>query len=196
MSDRTLYRRILGPLRVSHHPLCMNFEDHIYHIRGKRICRGCVMQYSGMVISLVIITIGALFSIWSELNEIQIGIVLYLLIIPTILTAFLLKNRVLKDIARFMLGISFTVAFLLLIFTPDFLIKGWIVINFIPGYMYLNMRRGEKNSEICENCEEYNNLPNCRGYQTYVDRERIFVAQAIQGGIKDPFALPPDQLEE
>ena len=95
-----------------------------------------------------------------------------------------------------MLGASFTLAFIQLIFTPDWLIKGWILINFIPGYIYLNRRRSAKNSEVCESCDEYSEMPYCSGFQIYTDRENVFLKQAIQGGIQDPFALSPDQLDD
>jgi hypothetical protein len=39
-------------------------------------------------------------------------------------------------------------------------------------------------------------MPYCSGYQVYADRENVFLSQAIQGGISDPFSLPPDQLDD
>ena len=64
------------------------------------------------------------------------------------------------------------------------------------GYIYLNKKRAKKNNELCSHCEEKDKIPDCSGYQIYSDREKIFFAQAAQGGIHDPFALPPDQLDE
>ncbi len=197
-TSRNLTQRILGPYRLSHHPLCDNFHDHIYLLWDKKVCRGCLMQYSGMFLSFIIIVIGNLpnFKWWEGLSEYQVGIVLYIMILPTIFTGFLFPNRRAKDIARFLLGASFTLAFVQLIFTPNWLIKGWILINFIPGYVYLNRRRASKNSEVCESCYEYNKMPYCSGFQVYTDRENVFLKQAIQGGIQDPFALSPDQLDD
>lgn len=195
-TQRTLTRRILGPYRISHHPLCSNFEEHIYLIKDRKVCRGCVMQYSGMIISFLILWGGYLIGLWYGLTEIQVGFILYLLIIPTFLTAFIVKTRQIKDIARFLLGASFMLALLLLVFTPDWIIKVWILLNFIPGYIYLNKRRAKRNNEICSTCQERHNIPFCSGYQIYTDREKIFMSQAIRGGIKDPFALSPDQLED
>ncbi|UCG04319.1 MAG: hypothetical protein JSW11_10100 [Candidatus Heimdallarchaeota archaeon] len=154
------------------------------------------MQYSGISFSLIIIVLGNLLGFWTGLTELQIGLVLYVLVFPTFLTALIIKNRKIKDIARFLLGSAFSLAFVLLLFTPDWLIKGWILLNFIPGYIYLNRRRAVKNDEVCNRCEEFNNIPNCSGYQIYTDREKIFLTQALQGGISDPFALPPDKLDE
>ncbi len=196
MSTRNLVRRILGPYRISHHPFCDNYQDHVYIIRGTKVCRGCTMQYSSMIFSFLVIGYGNLFGWWDELTEFQVGLVLYALVLPTIITAFLIENRKIKDVARFLLGISFSLAFIQFIFTPNLLIKGWILLNFIPGYIYLNKRRVTKNNEVCNQCKEYKNIPYCTGYQIYADREKIFLAQAIQGGIRDPFALPPDNLED
>ena len=193
--QKSLYQRILGPYRISHHPLCENFEKHVYHIRGRKVCRGCFMQYLGVTIAIFLLIIGTYFTWWSGTNEIQIGLILYFLIIPTVITAFFMKNRILKDFSRFLLGVSFSVAFSLLIFTPNLLIKTWILMNFLPGYIYLNKRRAQKNNEVCMGCPENQNIPNCSGYQIYADRESIFTSQAISGGVYDPFAVPKDQLE-
>lgn len=197
-NSRDLRRRILGPYRLSHHPLCTNYSEHVYIIRGRKVCRGCLMQYSGMISSFIIVTMGNLpiFKWWTGLTEIQVGLVLYAMVIPTLITTFLLDNREIKDVARFLLGASFTIAFIQLIFTPDFLIKGWILINFVPGYIYLNKTRSMKNSDICSACNEFNQMPYCSGYQVYSDRENVFLSQAIQGGIYDPFSLAPDQLDD
>lgn len=192
---RELYRKILGPYRISHHPLCEEFYDHVYVIKGKKVCRGCVMQYSGMISALIVIIAGFFAGLWTGLTEVQVGALLYLMIIPTFITALMLKIRALKDIARFLLGCSFTLAFVLLLFTPDWLIKAWIVINFAPGYWYLNKRREKKNKQTCLQCSEYNKIPDCPGYQILADRERIFTSRVYNGGVNDPYSLPPDQLD-
>ncbi|MHA1944707.1 MAG: hypothetical protein ACXAC6_02525 [Candidatus Hodarchaeales archaeon] len=198
MDIQDLKTRILGPYRISHHPLCDNFSEHVYQTRGRKVCRGCAMQYSGMIFAFLLIFIGSipLINFWANWNEFQIGIILYLLIFPTILTALIIKNRKLKDIARFMLGMAFSIAFVVFIFTPNLLIKGFIFINFLPGYIYLQKRRETKNMAICMECDEFEHSPYCSGYQIYADRESIFLSQVQQGGIKDPFALPPESLEE
>lgn len=197
-TPQNLSKKILGPYRISHHPLCNNFSDHTYNINGRKVCRGCFMQYSGMILSLFIILLGSLPSLqlWNRLNEIEVGLIIYLMILPTFITAFIIKNRKMKDFARFMLGASFTIAIIQFVFTPSVFIKIWIALNFIPGYLYLNRRRAKKNEEICHLCPEYGNIPYCSGYQIYVDREQIFVSQLIHGGIKDPFSLPPEQMDD
>ncbi len=196
MSSQNLNQRILGPYRLSHHPFCDQFKDHIYVIKGKKYCRGCVMQYSGMIISFIVLSFGIFFGWLHIQSDIEVGFVLYVLILPTLITSFLIENRKLKDTARFLLGVSFTLAFVQLVFTPDWVIKGWILLNFLPGYIYLNKKRGKNNNQTCGICPEKNDEPNCSGYQIYADREKIFFTQAIEGGISDPFALPPDQLDE
>ena len=95
-----------------------------------------------------------------------------------------------------MLGMAFTLAFFLLLITPNWLIKGFILVNFIPGYFYLQKRREKSNEDICIECHEYEHRPHCSGFQTYQDRESIFLSQASQGGVQDPFALSPDSLDE
>lgn len=198
MDIQDLKSRILGPYRISHHPLCDNFGEHVYQIRGRKVCRGCAMQYSGMILAFLVVFLGSLpvTNFWVNWNEFQVGIILYFLIFPTIITALIIKNRILKDIARLMLGMAFTIAFIVLLFTPNLLVKVFIFINFFPGYIYLQKRREIKNMEICKECNEFEHSPYCSGYQIYADRESIFLSQVKQGGIKDPFALSPDDLDE
>lgn len=196
MSTRNLVRKILGPYRISHHPFCDHFKDHIYIIGKTKVCRGCVMQYSGILFSLFIIGLGGSFGWWNSITEIQVGAFLYTLILPTILSAFFIENRRIKDFSRFLLGAAFSLAFILLFFTPNWLIKGWILLNLIPSYILLNQKRARNNNQICHHCDSYDKIPYCPGYQIYSDREQIFSAQAVHGGIHDPFSLPPDQLEE
>jgi hypothetical protein len=69
-------------------------------------------------------------------------------------------------------------------------------LNFLPGYFYLQKRREQKNEEICKVCDEFEHSPFCSGYQIYQDRKSIFLSQAYHEGIHDPFALPPESLDE
>lgn len=188
--------RVLGPYRLSHHPLCEQFQDHVYLIRGRKFCRGCVMQYSGIIVFILILVIGSISNLWSGISDIQVGLVLYFLVFATLVATYLVRNRVVKDIARFLLGVSFSLAITLWVFTPDLLVKGWILLNFIPGYIYLNKKRSRNNNLVCIGCEEFKRQPVCSGYQIYSDREKIFLGQAVHGGIRDPFALSPEQLED
>ncbi len=192
---KSLYNHILGPYRISHHPLCKNFKEHVFIIREHKVCRGCVMQYSGILLALVFLICGTYLGWWFRLNEIQIGLILYLLIIPTFFNSFLIKNRLLKDFTRLFLGIAFLIAIVLMIFTPILLIKLWILINFIPGYIYLNKKREKNNLKICSTCNEFQKIPNCEGYQIYSDRESIFLGQQLRGGIIDPFSVSPDLIK-
>ncbi|MDH5403614.1 MAG: hypothetical protein OEY49_14050, partial [Candidatus Heimdallarchaeota archaeon] len=41
--------------RLAHHPTCDNFTVHFYHIRKMKICRGCFMVYTGMLIGIPLI---------------------------------------------------------------------------------------------------------------------------------------------
>ncbi|MHA2274048.1 MAG: hypothetical protein ACXACI_19570, partial [Candidatus Hodarchaeales archaeon] len=102
------------------------------------------MQYSGMAIALLIIGLGFFMGWWTGLAEWELVLTLYLLIAPTFLTAFLIKNRIMKDSSRLILGMAFTTAFVGLIFA-SWLVKGLILVHFIPGYIYLNRRRSQQN---------------------------------------------------
>lgn len=154
------------------------------------------MQYTGMIAAFLLIIAGILGKWWSGLAEFDIGAFLYLIITPTVISTFFVDNRVFKDVSRFLLGVSFTTAFILLIVTPDLLVKGWILINFIPGYLYFSYRREKKNRMICLSCNEFKKTPYCSGYRIYAERENIFLDRLARGSIRDPLALPPDSIDE
>lgn len=55
-----LHRFVAGlkdPLVLSHHPLCGRFEEHVYVLRGRKVCRGCVTVYPVAMTVLIILLI-------------------------------------------------------------------------------------------------------------------------------------------
>lgn len=194
--SKSLANRFIGPYRISHHPLCDNFNDHVFIIRGKKVCRGCALFYPGVLLATIISTIGIFTGFWKTWTEIDYIISLYTLVIPTFLTTYLIKIRKLKDISRFMLGIAYTLTLFIVILHPNWLLKVIVLIHIIPGNYIMNSKRSQKNNEVCDKCDEKEERPYCSGYKEYKIREKIFTAAEAQGGFMDPFAVDGSELED
>ena len=94
---------VLSPYRLAHHPLCSKFDDHLYIIRGKKVCRGCVNLYSGMIAGIILAPIFVFvlnISFWVTFIATNI------MFIFTPISAFLKPPRWFKDISRFLLGVA------------------------------------------------------------------------------------------
>ncbi|MFW9997481.1 MAG: hypothetical protein ACFFD4_35905 [Candidatus Odinarchaeota archaeon] len=182
---------------IAHHPLCNHYGDHVYSIRGRKICRGCTCQYSGIVSGLVITLVGNYYSWWLTVTDFILGLILYAMIAPTVFfSLFNIKYHWIKDISRFMLGIAITWSFILFILTTSNLIRLWILINFLPGTVFFCYLRDKRNSEICMKCEEYSTKPYCSGLEAYVTAGDVKYDEETTEKMNVPIPLNLQQLKE
>jgi len=153
---------------LAHHPLCDNYRSHVYIIAGRKICRGCLCQYTGVIAGMIIPFIVILLDWWTGMTDIQIGVILYILITPSVFTGLLdTEKRKFKDVARFLLGVAFTWSFILLIVTSNNIVRLWILVNFIPGAIFFSYLRGRRNEKTCQQCTEISDRPYCSGLGDY-----------------------------
>jgi len=169
---------VLSPYRLAHHPLCSKFDDHVYIIKGKKVCRGCVMLYSGMIFGLILAPIVVFvlnISYWMSF------VAMFSMFIFTPISAFLEPPRWFKDISRFLLGIAMIGAGLSVILSIVTLTQGinwWAVAVFLTtialyfsSRFYFTRFRDRKNEQICRNCEQFYN-PRCDGMVSAVDKAK------------------------
>lgn len=180
---------IEGPFRLSHHPMCTPFNGHTLRIFNRDVCRGCLFWYPGIITGLIT---GLLFG-WYAMNRYILAVFMLSLIIPTIFQLILSLPRPVKDIARFLLGISTGLAFLVGIFPgyPDLLVRVIVLIVFAIVFVPLTIVRNNRNEFICYSCPE---LPQretlrCSGYK--FQRERAAIANTqLSFGISDINEIP------
>lgn len=181
LKPKKLTRRekwVLSPYRLAHHPLCSKFDSHVYTIRGKKVCRGCVNLYSGMIFGLILAPIVVFvlhIDFWIAFIATNV------LFIFTPISAFLEPPRWFKDICRFMLGIAMISAGLSIILGIVAIIQGklWgpLIVILITLVVYISSRayftrfRNRKNEEVCRNCEQFYN-PRCDGMVSAVDKAK------------------------
>ena len=144
----------------SHHPNCSLFADHVYTIKGYRICRGCTNFYSGLVLGVVFYII---FSFYKIIDVPLSLLIIIFTFIPTTFSVFLKLNRIIKDIARFSLGFS-TASSIYIIFSAiynsivDSLLWYRVVIPIAVIFAFFTIKkiftskRFDYNAKICLNC--------------------------------------------
>lgn len=178
IEHRSRRRKRLYPYRLAHHPLCSKFDDHVYIIKGKKVCRGCVNMYSGFLVGLIVDPILVVFlniNFWIAF-AINWGLFLF-----TPISIFLKLPRVIKDFSRFLLGFALvnsviTVVLSLVQMIEDF---KWgalavLIITTLVYYFsrkYFTILRDKRNEEVCRNCEQFYH-PRCEGMSSFPDASK------------------------
>ncbi|MHA1116520.1 MAG: hypothetical protein ACTSRR_11540 [Candidatus Heimdallarchaeaceae archaeon] len=144
----------------SHHPNCSFFANHVYVIKGYRICRGCTNFYSGLAIGVIFYLS---FSFYKVLDVPALLLIIISTFIPTIFTVFFEIKRIIKDIARFLLGFS-TASSIYIIFSSVFysfvdkILWYRIVIPISVTFFFFiikrifTSKRFDYNAKVCLNC--------------------------------------------
>lgn len=164
------------PYRLAHHPLCKEFSNHVYEVRGHKVCRGCVNYYGGMILGVILVPVLIFILNINYLISFAITIGLFFF---TPLSLLFNLPRPLKDVIRMMLGIAIICALATEILSIYELIINQVWWAFIPLFTiaalyiiskkYLTRYRNRKNEEVCRNCEQFY-LPRCDGMSEDVDR--------------------------
>ena len=182
---------IEGPFRLSHHPMCTPFNGHTLRIFNSDVCRGCLFWYPGILTGLI----AGLLLGWYAMNKYALAILMFALIVPTLFQLIFSLPRLVKDVARFLLGISTGLTFLVGIFPghPDLLVRAIVIIVFAIVFVPLTIFRNSRNEEICLNCSERPQRDDlrCSGYK--FQRERAAIASTqLSLGISDINEIPID----
>lgn len=159
----------LYPYRLAHHPLCERFSDHVYHIKGYKVCKGCVNFYIGIIVGIILAPI-SIFVL--NINFWIAFIATNILYIFTPLSVLFNPPRILKDFCRFLLGIAMISMFVTIILTLVDLISRFniwaliimmiTILIFIVSRMYFMRLRSKRNEKICRECDQFF-LPRCEG---------------------------------
>ncbi len=157
------------PYRLAHHPICSHFDDHVYMIKGLRICRGCVNMYSGVLIGIILAPI-AVFVL--QINFWVAFATTNVLYIFTPISIIFNPPRIIKDISRLLLGVALISSLLSIVLSVVRLVEGLnygaisvIIITFsiyLSSRFYFSRLRDKRNENVCRNCEQFY-LPRCDG---------------------------------
>ncbi|MHA1551167.1 MAG: hypothetical protein ACTSUP_03385 [Candidatus Heimdallarchaeaceae archaeon] len=159
----------LYPYRLAHHPLCERFSNHVYHIKGHKVCKGCINLYIGFIAGIFLAPI-AIFVL--NINFWIAFITTNILYIFTPLSVLINLPRILKDFCRFLLGIAMISMLVTIILTIVELFNGFniwaltimmiTILIYIASKMYFTRLRSRRNEKICRECDQFY-LPRCEG---------------------------------
>ena len=152
----------------SHHPLCKNYNKEILKIHGYYICKGCTEVYTASFLSVLFLVV---FNPLKELNLIQIFLIGFLSIIPSLIGNFYhFKTRLVKDLIRITLGIGLGVGIFSFFAIPDLISKVEILIFMFIVYYVFKLTRSDQIGNLCPECSSFS--PNaCESFR------KVFTAE-------------------
>ena len=161
----------------AHKPLCVRFQEDVLQIGRARICRSCLLLYTGLAVGIVLFL-----AIETPLSFPAVCVGLTLTAVTVILSApwwYKKWPRRVRDILRFALGLS--IAFYLgLVFT------GYVTIGIIGTVLmsafwkvYLHLRADRK-LRACQACEQLKSGQICAGFAYQAEHIRRYEQAATE----------------
>ncbi len=178
--------------RFAHHPICSNYQAHIWKIGGLYICQGCSLVYFSFLLTLLILIIFQL--TFLPIQYILIGIVL---LVPILLIEKLkLNKRFIKRFARSGTGIGIAVSFSAFLIQTDLIIKiSGLLISILGFYAFKFIRRTIQRENRCQSCPDYQENKICYGLRLEADAMRLYSEYASDLLQKDLKAVYTKRLE-
>jgi len=151
-------RRIISiidkdPIILSHHPLCGKFDDHVFKIRGRYVCIGCVTVYPSAVVTLLLLSI-------MNMSSFAIAFPIALSSFTVNLLRFLDKNHRLSLILNVILGVSVGTILLSAVNAPNDIQLAVILVGVTVAFSFLFLK-GHRVLARCKSCQRYTEFPFC-----------------------------------
>jgi len=141
------------PIILSHHPLCGKFDDHMFKIRGRYICIGCVTVYPSAVVTLLLLSI-------MNMNSFVIAFPIALSSFAVNLLRFLEKNHRLSLILNVILGVSVGASLLSAVNAPNNIQLAVILVVVTVAFSFMFFK-GHRVLARCKSCQRYPEFPSC-----------------------------------
>lgn len=147
---------------LSHHPLCTNFQHHVFRVRSLHFCIGCFLGYPAAVIGILSYTgLKSAFGLdYLTLLVIGIGMVSSLSLSLTRLT----RKKPVKYLQKILMGFGSA----LILCTVWFVVNDpwWIQLILTIGIylllnLFLSLVHVFTHNKICKNCKIKQSDPNC-----------------------------------
>lgn len=178
----------------AHKPLCARFQEDVLQIGRARICRSCLLLYTGLAAGIVLFLV-----IGGPLSYSAVCWGLTLTAVTVVLSApwwYKKWPRCVRDILRFALGLS--IAFYLgLVFTGHVaigIIGAVLMSAFWKVYLHL---RADRKLRACQGCEQLKSGQICSGFAYQAEHIRRYEQEATEyvlaeGGV----SLPTQKLTD
>lgn len=164
-----LHRFVEGlrePIVISHHPLCGRFDEHVFVLKGRRVCRGCITAYPVAIVSLLALL---------ALRPLPYDTLFIFSVAVFILNLgrFLARRSIVTDILfNSLLGISLAAIIMSALTAPS---GERIVIAAIAVFVFImfNLIKGYRMFSTCRRCPSSSQFPNCSIRPLELDHDAI-----------------------
>lgn len=158
---RTSGKPRMGPLILSHHPLCCGFDEHVVEIGGRKYCKGCLFSYPTMVATLLIGLFAPVFQNLAYTDFLVFALITLLIGLGRLIPS---KSNFLSIALRMNLGLSLGFGWLSILLAPG-IFHAVIIFSFFAAiHGIIAFFKWKKFFEPCRECEHYSNLPVCPGF--------------------------------
>ena len=142
------------PMVLSHHPLCGRFDDHVFVLRGRKVCRGCATAYPVAIVALL-----TLMAVW----PLPYDGLFFLSVVAFILNLgrFLVRRRIMTDILfNSLLGVSLAAVIASALTAPS---GERTVIAAVAVFVFIafNLLKGYRMFSTCRRCPSSPRFPDC-----------------------------------
>ncbi len=141
------------PIILSHHPLCGKFDDHVFRVRGRYLCLGCMTIYPSALAAVVLLKT-------ADLDFFSLTFPLAVFAFGTYFLRFALKWRALRALLNVSLGVSVAASVLCAFNAPanqQFLVVA-VGLAVAVTFSYL---KGRRVFVACRKCDRYAEFPSC-----------------------------------
>jgi len=159
-----LFLKDISPFLLSHHPLCSDFDEHVYKLGKRRFCVGCFTLYPTLIIMLIILGLMQITNLFSLFILLLIGLGLLSSILLNLLG--LTEKKFAKVISKVLLGASFACLIYSIFSFPIFpflkILFLFAVSSFIGSISLYRVKSLEK---TCKECKFGLDQDNCDGFK-------------------------------
>ncbi len=170
LRERVLWWRCFLPVVFSHKPLCGQFHGHNVTIGGWHLCRSCLLLYAGAVLTAVLICARPQALVHHRYGFVALVVLTLLLSTPAVYRRY---PRPVKDVLRFLLGVSGAGAAGMLVVGPWR--TGVVLAALLVGAKQIfSALRARNRDRVCQNCPEFHQRGICSGFRLKSRRMRLY----------------------
>ncbi len=139
-------------LYLAHHEICEECKNHVFKMGPLYLCVGCTSVFLGIVIFGIILF--SFFDVFSG-SPLIIALISSYGVFMALMQLFIKpKNKLLKALMRFSLGLGMGAFFALLVFIPNWYLKFGLLILLGIGTLLYNIVRNYSHMDDCVQSEQ------------------------------------------
>ena len=158
--DNTTAYHYINPLFLAHHPLCDRFAHHVIKICGHKFCAGCTIEYTTILVTLILAIFTQFFQRLSYINFLTLaGISLAVSLLRLVHS----KSIFFIIVPRVGLGFALTTALLSVWHAPTLILKIIIFYSTMEIIALYLLYKIKTFFAPCIECNYRSQFPSCPG---------------------------------